>query len=46
MEIRKILSNELENATNLVWRVFLEYEAPDYTQEGIDEFKKTINNIN
>ena len=46
MEIRKILSNELENATYLVWRVFLEYEAPDYTQEGIDEFKKTINNIN
>ena len=40
MEIRKILSNELENAINLVWRVFLEYEAPDYTQEGIDEFKK------
>lgn len=46
MEIRKILSNELENAINLVWRVFLEYEAPDYTQEGIDEFKKTINDIN
>lgn len=37
MEIRKILSNELENAINLVQRVFLEYEAPDYTQEGIND---------
>ena len=29
-------------AIDLVWKVFLEYEAPDYTEEGIQEFKKAI----
>ncbi len=30
------------NAVALVWNVFLEFEAPDYSQEGIDEFYKSI----
>ncbi len=30
----------------MVWKVFLEYEAPDYTQEGIDEFYKSIHDEN
>lgn len=30
----------------MVWEVFLEYEAPDYTQEGIDEFYKSIHDEN
>ena len=42
LEIRKVLNEEMKDALNLVWRVFLEYEAPDYTEEGINEFKKTI----
>ena len=42
MIIRNILENEMNNALDLVWRVFLEFEAPDYTEEGIKEFKKTI----
>lgn len=42
MEIRKILEEEMKSALNLVWEVFLEYEAPDYTEEGIKEFRKTI----
>lgn len=25
--------------------MFLEYEAPDYTEEGIKEFKKTIDDV-
>ena len=29
-------------AIDLVWKVFLEYEAPDYTEEGIQEFRKAI----
>lgn len=41
MEIRKIKENELTNALDLVWRVFLEYEAPDYSEEGIQEFKRS-----
>ena len=33
---------EISDALELVWKVFLEYEAPDYTEEGINEFKRTI----
>lgn len=42
MEIRKIRKDEIKVAIDLVWKTFLEYEAPDYTEEGIAEFKKTI----
>lgn len=34
----------MQEALKLVLKVFLEYEAPNYTEEGIQEFKKTINN--
>lgn len=44
MEIRKIKEEEMNEALNLVWSVFLKYEAPDYKEEGICEFKKTIEN--
>lgn len=40
--IRKLYNNETENALELVWSVFQEFEAPDYTQEGADEFYKSI----
>lgn len=43
MLIRKIKEEELEKALELVWKVFLEYESPDYSDEGILEFKKSIN---
>lgn len=33
----------MKEAFELVWEVFLEFEAPDYTEEGIKEFEKTIN---
>ena len=38
MEIRKLGSSETQEALELVWSTFLSYEAPDYTQEGIDTF--------
>lgn len=41
--IRQLKNCELETALALVWHVFCEYEAPDYTQEGTNEFLKTIN---
>lgn len=44
IEIREIKKEEMKEALDLVWRTFLEYEAPDYTQEGIEEFKRTIDN--
>lgn len=42
MEIRSIKEEEMDTALDLVWRVFLEYEAPDYTEEGIQTFRKTL----
>jgi GNAT superfamily N-acetyltransferase len=38
MEVRKLDRSEIERALELVWSTFLSYEAPDYTQEGIDTF--------
>lgn len=32
MEIRNIKDSELKDALNLVWDVFLKFEAPDYTE--------------
>lgn len=34
----------MNDALELVWKVFLEYEAPDYTEEGIKKFKRCIDN--
>lgn len=42
MNIRKIKAQEMNEVLELVWRVFLEFESPDYTEEGIKEFKETI----
>ena len=42
MIIKKIQKEEMKEALDLVWKVFIEYEAPDYTEEGIKEFKKAI----
>ena len=44
--IRKIRQEEIEKALLLVWQVFQEYEAPDYTQEGAEEFYKSIHDEN
>ena len=43
MIIRKLFENEINIAIQLVWKVFLEYEAPDYSEEGVSEFKRSIN---
>lgn len=44
--IRKIEKTAFDEALSLAWRVFQEYEAPDYTQQGIDEFYKSIHDEN
>ena len=46
IDIKRIPNSDMNKALELVWSVFLEYEAPDYTEEGINEFKKTIDNMN
>ena len=42
--IRKLRECEAEAARSLAWKVFSEYEAPDYPQEGIAEFQKALRN--
>jgi GNAT superfamily N-acetyltransferase len=42
MFILKLQKSDIKNALDLVWSVFLEYEAPDYSSQGIEEFKKFI----
>lgn len=39
----KEIHDDLDTAIDLIWKTFLEFEAPNYTQEGIDEFNKSIN---
>lgn len=42
MEIIELQKKDLRNALDLVWSVFLEFEAPDYSTQGIEEFRKFI----
>ena len=35
MNIQRIANRHLEDVTKLVTKVFMEFEAPDYTDEGI-----------
>lgn len=36
--IRKMAYSEIEQGLNLIWKVFQEFVAPNYSQEGIDYF--------
>ena len=38
MEIKKLREPELPAAMDLCWRVFQEFEAPDYAPEGVEAF--------
>lgn len=42
MVIRELIENQLHEALALVWNIFTEFEAPEYSQEGIDEFRNFI----
>lgn len=42
MKIHELKPEELDAALDLVWNVFLQYEAPDYSAEGIREFRRSI----
>lgn len=42
ISIRELEQDQTEKALCLVWKVFQEYEAPDYTKEGVEEFYKSI----
>ena len=40
--IRELTVKDLNEALSLAWSVFEKFEAPEYTQEGIEEFRKSI----
>jgi GNAT superfamily N-acetyltransferase len=42
LNILKLQKSDIRDALDLVWTVFLEFEAPDYSSQGIEEFKKFI----
>lgn len=42
MEIRELPSAVLPDALNLIWRVFLDFEAPDYSEQGVESFRRFI----
>jgi len=42
MEIKKLTEMDIKKALDLVWEVFSEFEAPEYSSEGINEFKDFI----
>lgn len=44
MEIKKISGTGIKEALELVWKVFLQFEAPDYSEEGINTFREFIDN--
>ena len=37
--VRRLTKEAITVALELCWRVFLEFEAPEYSQEGIDHFR-------
>lgn len=42
MEIKKIDLRKIDEALELIWKTFMKYEAPDYSEEGIEEFRRSI----
>ena len=40
--ITEVDLGKLDEALHLVWQVFMEFEAPDYCQEGVQKFKQYI----
>ena len=42
--VRALADGEIEAAHKLAWDVFMEFEAPDYPPEGVEEFRLTLKN--
>lgn len=42
MEIIKLQKNDIRNVLDLVWAVFQEFESPDYSEQGNEEFRRFI----
>ena len=44
MEVKKIDDTQIANAIDLIWQTFLQFEAPDYSEEGVKSFQEFIEN--
>lgn len=44
MEIRQLNQFEIDEAVRLIWETFLQFDAPDYSDEGVQSFKDFIEN--
>lgn len=44
MIIKELSEVEIPLAIDMVWSVFQEFEAPDYPQQGVEEFRDFLNN--
>lgn len=42
MEIKKLAKGDIPKALDLVLNVFMEYEAPDYSEQGIETFQNCM----
>ena len=42
VRIRRLSDPEIPAALGLAWKVFSEYESPDYSTEGTEEFRKCL----
>lgn len=40
--VRRLSTDEIPAALELAWKVFSEYESPDYAPEGTEEFRKCL----
>lgn len=40
--IKELNENSRRPALELAWRVFLKFEAPDYTERGVKSFRETL----
>lgn len=40
--VRRLYPQEIQDALDLCWEVFLQFEAPEYSEEGIREFKRNL----
>ena len=41
-EIRGLKRDEIEAATGLIWETFLAFVAPDYSERGVESFRRFI----
>ena len=40
--VRRLNADEIQSALDLTWEVFLQFEAPEYSKEGIDFFRANL----